>query len=199
MHRCAKAPLITGQQWARIIFLDNIIMKTAPGPETSPPPRVASITGVGRRGRGVMRSRRWVSGRWAIVGGRNGGVGKSVCEVNSSRIQYTVFFCGSRGRLSRYFFWSFSSIPTPPPTTRHLSFLLPHEVPSARRIQYNTRIIIIIYSIGLLLYDYSFPSAVGIMCTETDGTRRYKSSPGHLESSARSFAIITYDDYTASH
>lgn len=28
MHRCAKAPLITGQQWARIIFLDNIIMKT---------------------------------------------------------------------------------------------------------------------------------------------------------------------------
>lgn len=29
MHRCAKAPLIMGQQWARIIFLDNIIMKTA--------------------------------------------------------------------------------------------------------------------------------------------------------------------------
>lgn len=29
IHRCAKAPLITGQQWARIIFLDNIIMKTA--------------------------------------------------------------------------------------------------------------------------------------------------------------------------
>lgn len=29
MHRCAKVPLITGQQWAWIIFLDNIIMKTA--------------------------------------------------------------------------------------------------------------------------------------------------------------------------
>jgi len=45
-----------------------------------------------------------------VVVGPVGEGGKSVREVSSSRIQCTVFFCGSRGRLSRYFFCSFFSV-----------------------------------------------------------------------------------------
>jgi len=81
MHRCAKAPLITGQQWARIIFLDNIIMKTAPpSPETSPAPPPLSPKPCRR---GVVVS----GGSERVVCEEVGGAERrSVCEVNSSRI-----------------------------------------------------------------------------------------------------------------
>lgn len=56
MHRCAKAPLITSQQWARIIFSDNIIMKTtgaaAATAAARPPvrPRRRQCGGMSRKG-----------------------------------------------------------------------------------------------------------------------------------------------------